>query len=319
MPLIEPSSNQVKPVSNDSFWKRYAHFLIPLIVVILTGLAYTGLAVYQQNKTEENVKKVGKIVEKSKQDGVTAWLVDTAHGKDVVYTSNDGRVMFTGQAFNSETGDAMFTKFSSQAVPKDQVATQPQESAKDEAAAAAAAGQDDLTPGQALGKWSGETPKAFQILDTLKGFKIGDAAAADTVYIMYDPRCPYCHKLLERTKSLDLKAKGIAIKWLPTVALGSKGLDSPEVKRAAVALHSTNPEEFFASFDNASQGVAATEADNNELSKNLAFLYDAAKQTFGDDAPIAVPAAFFLDKKTGTPRMVYAAQEDKIYRSIFGD
>lgn len=326
MQLYKPKENYMaltqknQGISNDG--KKN---LIMLVVgmTLLTALIVAAVLFFnkQNNSTKQNIEKIGRVVETAEQDGTTAWLVEQKNGaRQVFYTAKGTNVVVTGDAFDAKTGDPIFTKLTSQTTPSVE-ATQTQETTAQAQGNSQSAEpqQADFTPGQAIGEWKGEVPKAIQILDKLKGFKEGDAGMENTVYIIYDPRCPYCHKLFERTRSLDLAKKGISLKWLPTVALGNGGIESPEMRRAAAGIVAKNAQEFAETLKDGNQGVKASENDVNTVSENLAFLYDASQQTFGTESSVAVPAVFFVDKRNGSPRMVYGGQEDKTFVSIFGE
>lgn len=171
----------------------------------------------------------------------------------------------------------------------------------------------------AVGKFAGQAHPIVDILDGLKGFKYDESvAAADTVYVVYDPRCPYCHSLYEKLEATDLKNKQITIKWLPSLALGV----TPEAEKlAAMALQSKNKDVFAASFKTGADvsGVTVGQSDQDALNENMAFLFEASNQTFGEDYPKSVPAVFFIDKKTGEPNMMYGASDDAVFKQIFGD
>lgn len=171
----------------------------------------------------------------------------------------------------------------------------------------------------AVGQYNGDIHPIVGILDKLKGFKYDDSVApADTVYIVYDPRCPYCEALLNKVNALDLKQKQITIKWLPSLALGVT--DEAE-KQAALSLRAKSIEDFSASFqaDVDVSGVTITQDDKDAMNENMAFLFEASEQTFGKEYPKSVPAVFFIDKKTGTPNMMYGASDDAVFKQIFGE
>lgn len=181
-------------------------------------------------------------------------------------------------------------------------------------------GQDRV--GMAIGEFKGEVPKVISLLDSLKGFKEDPSVKPeDTVYIIYDPRCPYCHGLFDKIHNeIDLKQKKITVKWLPTVALGAKGDNDPVIARAAYGLVAKNLEEFSNSFANKPiPEVKVTDQMKVDLNDNLEFLYEASNRTFGESAPKSVPAVFFLDKQTGVPQMMYGASEDTVFKNIFGE
>lgn len=173
----------------------------------------------------------------------------------------------------------------------------------------------------AVGEYKGETPEIFNLLDKMGGFKMDESVSpADTVYVVYDPRCPYCKSLYEKLINTDLKGKGITIKWLPTVALGVEGENDPAVKRAAYGLIAKNTDEFASSMDGANPTDFEMTTDMMmRLDENLAFLHESSVQTFGADHDKSVPATFFLDKNTGSPQMMYGASDDQVFRTIFGD
>ena len=153
----------------------------------------------------------------------------------------------------------------------------------------------------------------------MQGFKYDESVApADTVYIVYDPRCPYCHSLFNKISKLDLKAKEITIKWLPSLALGT---DDNAEKLATLSLRAKSIEDFAKSFEpNADvSDITVTQSDKDVLNENMAFLFEASDQTFGTEHPKSVPAAFFIDKSTGTPNMMYGASDDAVFQQIFGE
>lgn len=184
------------------------------------------------------------------------------------------------------------------------------------------AGMEDLEPvryGMAVGKYDGEIHPLIDILDDLRGFKYDESVAPeDTVYIVYDPRCPYCHQLFDKVSTVNLKEKGITIKWLPTTALG----DSEEARKlGAMGLQSKSVQDFAKTFEsNVNTSGVVVSADNEDaLNENLGFLFEASNQTFGPEFPKSVPAAFFIDKQTGAPNMMYAASEEETFKQIFGE
>lgn len=333
-----------KPTSLSTNPANSKQRLIVLIsaVSLMLGLIIT-MVILQKNhetKAKNMVDKIGKVVESAKHGDVTAWLLEMKEGGTaVVYTTSDNKVLLRGSAYNFETGDPIFTSLAEKSTIQDgmAVAASNEKEMQNEGAATATTppntasssvppelaklGVQDLQEGQAIGKWEGKVPEVFTILDKLGGYKEDPSVSIEnTIYVMYDPRCPYCHKLFEVTRKLDQKGKNVTIKWLPTVALGGGDINSNEMKRAAVALHAKTTEELASSFAKDSQGMpTVSQQDVQKVGENLTLLYDAAHQTFGSDSTIAVPAAFFLDKRTGAPRMVYAAQEPEIYKSIFGN
>ena len=171
----------------------------------------------------------------------------------------------------------------------------------------------------AVGKFEGEVHPLVGILDKLKGYKYDESVApADTVYVVYDPRCPYCEALLDKISNVDLKEKQITIKWLPTLALG----DDADVRAlGAAGIDAKNLKDFEATFRGGfdTNSVKVTQAHEDAFNENMALLFEASDQTFGESHPKAVPAVFFIDKTTGAPNMMYGASDDSVFKQIFGE
>lgn len=173
--------------------------------------------------------------------------------------------------------------------------------------------------GMAVGKFEGEVHPLVNVLDELKGFKYDESVApADTVYVVYDPRCPYCESLFDKVSNVDLKEKQITVKWLPSLALG----DTPEARATSAAgIDAKNIEDFEATFrsDFDTSTVEVTQEHEDAFNANMALLFEASDQTFGKDHPKSVPAVFFIDKATGAPHMMYGASDDSVFKQIFGE
>ncbi|WP_240533889.1 hypothetical protein [Aeromonas veronii] len=50
------------------------------------------------------------------------------------------------------------------------------------------------------GKFTGTIPESMKTVDSLAGVKEGKGGIADTLYIIVDPRCPYCRKAYNITR-----------------------------------------------------------------------------------------------------------------------
>lgn len=277
---------------------------------------------------QKDIEKLGEVVSRHEvpNSTMTAWYIkvkDTGENA-LFFTTRDGKTMAGGTLWDTATGEPITADLAAKMIADNpDLATGAIAGDNASPQASASASQPDMTPGQAIGKWDGEVPKVFEVLDTLGGFKEDpNVAPEDTIYLLYDPRCPYCTEFLKKSRNIDMKAKGVTIKWLPSVALGVKGEDDPVIGQAAYGLVATNVDDFMKSFGNGgniNRVDAISEDQKNALDANLSLLYEAADRTFGEGSPKAVPAAFYLDKRNGTPRMVYGAQEDNILISIFGE
>lgn len=181
---------------------------------------------------------------------------------------------------------------------------------------------DEGAKGIAIGDIGSTTNPFIQALEDLNGFKVDDSIAPNnTVYIMYDPRCPYCHNIYEMTKADDLKAKGITVKWLPTTALGVSSTHDDVVLNATYAMQAKNLNEFDGVFNGGSSapnGFVPNDEQLESLNNNLEFLRASANQVYGENAPLSVPAMMFIDKRLNEPRLIFGGGREQ-YELIFGE
>lgn len=163
-------------------------------------------------------------------------------------------------------------------------------------------------------KWQKDgIPEALQMIDGLSGAKEGNAAPQDTVYIFYDPRCPWCHKTFDATRSYV--KKGYSIKWIPTVALGRS--DAAYALAAAPIQLAAMLEPSFQKKDSA-KATAATKSDIKAIDTNLQFLSAYFKKVMPDDQ-ISVPIALFLDKTSGKVTHLQGLSDKPALELLFGE
>lgn len=324
-------------------------WLLPLSVVAALSLSTNATQFFMHNKTpDSDLAKVGKIIEKQEQAGAVSYLLELPSGeKTVVYGAKGANALFYGEAYQADTQDLLFSNMSSKSTVVNQSAQTAQDqtgtasvtsatadTAQNGASAYLQYGQNDLTPGQAIppkGGYTGKVPDLFPILDALSGYKEDPTISpANTIYVIYDPRCPFCHKLFADTRNIDLKAKGITIKWLPATVL-----KDPEksTAQAVAAMRAKTEAEFASTLGNPDSNEAAssladkplqaqniTDKEKQALNDNAALFAEAHKTAFKDkDIGPSVPATFFLDKRTGEPRLIYGASIPEIRKTIFGE
>lgn len=291
----------------------------PIIIGILAAACFalpiaTYFAVKPETVSNETVKaaveKFGTVQEQQTIGNITANVVKTDNGQALIYSTQDGKNLIMGDVYDLD-GKPVFEELL-QKMYNTPLAGE-----------GTSADTAPATTGQVLGEYKGEVPEVFTYLESLGGFK-EDATKgpADTVYVVYDPRCPYCHELFRKTRGLDLAAKGVTIKWLPTLALGnSKGEGSDAEKLAVKGLHIKDITELENTFGRNPDvpDIQVTKEDRDKLSENLAMLFGSVEELHGPNAPKAVPTAFYLDKSTGKPRLLVGPNEDSALKTIFGD
>ncbi|MPN22258.1 hypothetical protein SDC9_169641 [bioreactor metagenome] len=162
------------------------------------------------------------------------------------------------------------------------------------------------------GKFTGTIPESMKTVDSLAGVKEGKGGIADTLYIIVDPRCPYCRKAYNITR--EYVKKGYTIKWIPTVALGDPANGLP---LAATILQSKDKDVVERVLGKHEQiRTQPTKETEEALRTSLAFMFAAFEQNGGQQA--GVPVAFFIDRRTGKPRMMTGVSEMVVLEDIFG-
>ena len=103
------------------------------------------------------------------------------------------------------------------------------------------------------------------------GFTVGQAMAARTVYVFFDPQCPHCSELWRNAKPLNSKVKFV---WIP-VGL----MNASSTAQGATLLAAADPvaamDEHEASMTGKRGGIgagSATDAHRAAIAKNTALL-----------------------------------------------
>lgn len=270
---------------------------------------------------KENIAKLGTVVAETTEGNLIGYAVDVAGGeRRTIYATQDGKHLILGDAYDRVTGEPAFKPLveSMQARygnPEDNsrgVAMPTGEGATVHPVDNHA-GEGQAVHGE---KVSFETPEIIKFLDTLPGFKENDKLAShQTVFVFYDPSCPYCHQLFKATRIL--KNKDVTIKWIPTLANGNK---TDDIARKATLGLSANlsAEQFNSVFGEGTVNAEFNAQAVTALNDNLIALIRTADQAFGVNSDKQVPAVVYTDKN-GTPRMMFGGSDEKDLKMIFGD
>lgn len=250
------------------------------------------------------VLSLGEIVDMREmpENNLTAWLIRAPNGRQMTfYTTADGKNIFSGTVWDLATKQNINQVFDTNA------------SVGITGSAGQSVQEVVQTDGGSslLGKYTGEIPEAIKALDSLGGPKIGNGGPGETLYVIIDPRCPYCHQAYDSLK--PYMNKGVTIKWIPTVALGQPEQGLPQ---ANAVLHARTRAELDKIMTDPKAYPRALEGkDGEDLQRNLSFMFQAFEQNGGQ---AGVPAAFFVDKNTGQPRMMMGLSEEAVIQAILG-
>lgn len=313
------------------------------IIAVLTAFVFAVLFAYvlitgsSKNITDPEIIKdkishMGEVLdyEVIPSTGLTAWKIKP-NGLDrhfIFYTTANGKALLTGSIWDAQTGTEISSgiKLVQDSMIYNQeagiITNESDGSAIDTAAAEQSSGERDMSfasidgNGEALGDYAEQPPLVFELLDKMKGFKTSEASATDTVYVFYDPRCPICKDAFDKIDLIDLKAKNVAVKWLPTTALGN---NEDGQLRAAVGFQTTDYTEFSKSIGGNQIAKSITELERQYLEDNLQVLITSAEETYGKDYNIKVPAAIYMNKKEGVPKLLFGITDEKALKTIFGE
>lgn len=291
-----------------------AKFMTKIAVAILAFTAGAFAVQAGQSKTPAIdpaalVSRYGTIVDRSDVGvgGLTAWTVEKAGRRVVLFTTPDAQALFTGVVWDAATGRNLSDQFVAQANAKNTAPVPvavPAVQAQPEAGVRAAAAFD--------GKFTGAIPESMKTVDSLAGVREGKGGIVDTLYIIIDPRCSYCRKTYNITR--EYVKRGYSIKWIPAVALGDPANGVPV---AATILQSKDKDVIGRVLGKHEQiKTQPTKETEEALRNNLAFMFAAFERNGGQQA--GVPVAFYIDRRTGTPRMMTGVSEMVVLEDIFG-
>jgi len=246
--------------------------------------------------------------------GLTAWTVEKNGHRVVLYTTSDSQAIISGVVWDSMTGRNLSDTFNaatlSIAPPVGGVAAPAMSPVPVVAPASVAPTLPAL-----VGKYSGPIPESIKAIDSLTGIKEGSGGQADTMYVIFDPRCPYCRKAYATTR--DYVKRGFTIKWIPTLALGNPEQGRPMAATVLQAKAGDQADVLRRVLGNHEEmHTVPTKATDEALDRSLSFFFAAFKTNGLDQA--GVPVAFFLDKHTGKPRMMTGVSEAPVIQAIFG-
>lgn len=317
-------------------------FIVAVVAAFVFALLFlymlvttSSSSITDPEKIKDRIGHMGEVLDYQviPSTGLTAWKIkpDGLDRQFIFYTTANGKALLTGSVWDSESG----SEISSGIRLVQETMLYNQEAGEAEASGAGVEGtpigqaaidqsskERDMSfssidgNGEAIGSYTGEIPIVFDLLDKMKGFKTSDASVADTVYIFYDPRCPICAEAHKKIDLIDLESKNIAVKWMPTTAL-KNNLDGR--MRAAVAFQAKDYAEFSSSITGVKKVDEVTADQEQYLKDNLHVLKTTTEDTYGADYKGTVPAAMYINKTTGLPKLLFGVSDDRVLKTIFGE
>lgn len=301
--------------------------LRPRTLTLITALLFT---INSHAAPSENLKKkmqaLGNVkeVKETESKGIYAWYLEKNGKTLVLYSTPDEKYFIKGTIYNADNKKIISDKYatSSLAYASEEFRNKVLSKAGNFTATNTNPNDVTLTKSEETAfkigymnvKWNKpQIPEALKLIDSLAGAKEGKGAPENTLYIIYDPRCPWCHRTFEATRAYV--AKGYSIKWIPTLALGKK--TDTALSLAAAPLQNVNL--LTASFEKKDEArkVVATQKNKDDIEQNFQFLLAYFKKVKPSENP-TVPIGIFLDKTSGKVTDIQGLQEREILELLFG-
>lgn len=279
--------------------------ILPVAILAMPALVFAQTPAATQPAPPAFFAKQGiKVLSYQKgAGGLNVWQVQRGSTKTVLYTSPDNKVLMSAVLWDAATGSNISDGY----ITQDMLVTPTD--------AAALTGTPQATPEIIPTGSPTKMSEAIKGVASLTGVKEGNASADKTLYIMFDPRCKYCHNVYQKTR--DFVKAGGTIKWIPTTVLGDSAGGASLV---ADVLQASNQRGAMAAvMGNArpSSSTKPSDATRKAIAENEAYFFAAFEKNKGAGMA-GVPVAFF-ETKNGSPQMVGGVDDDVLLAKIFSD
>lgn len=214
-----------------------------LLVAAFAGVSAGSVAAKDKDTLVEQhlVSKGVKIVQSfASASGLRAIIADNGAEKRLFYITPDGKSLIVGMVFDAEGNN-----FTSADMKK--------------------AGVSDVGGAKVMG----DTQLQALWGRVEKRRWVQDGKSGKVVYVLFDPNCPYCHRLWASLRA-GVQAGKIQVRWLPVAILKdtSKGL-------GAAIYSAVNPSEAMAKLVNHQlTPIPVTDQNNRDIALNLLLLKD---------------------------------------------
>lgn len=165
------------------------------------------------------------------------------------------------------------------------------------------------------GEWQGSVSPVLDVFENLPGAVVGDASMKpqDSVYIFFDPRCPYCKQTYAAVKDNWPQRR---VKWIPGVLLG----ETDEAYAMAASVMDT--QNGSANLNTIMTGgnlnaPAATKEQREQLIGNAAMLF-ALVEKMDPGSRVGVPAMYWLHRPNGLLSYANGVAQKEALEKVFG-
>ncbi|MFM2345082.1 MAG: hypothetical protein RLZZ210_1695 [Pseudomonadota bacterium] len=255
---------------------------------------------------DDVMSQYGKIIAKKElNDGITAWVIEKNLRRVILYTSQNKSIVLHGNAWDAKNKQNINQLLSSYLVTNKFVPNTI---------------SPIVNPNVLANNKEDWKNKKFKIpdvitgLNNIYGIKEGSGSILDTVYVFFDPRCPYCRQAY--IKSRNYISSGKSIKWIPAIILGD---DAQAQKNAGHMLQSSQQEQA----DMLKKVLEDKENFDTKISDKTLRALLVNKQSLnilanksGMDG-VAVPIAFFFDKRSGKVKYLKGIHIPEVMEEIF--
>lgn len=213
-----------------------------LLTAAFASVSATVVAQDKPTPVEQHLASQGvKVVQSfSSVSGLRAIVADNGAEKRLFYVTPDGKSLIAGMVFDAQGNNVTSVDMSK-------------------------AGVSDVGAAKVMG--DAQLQALWDRVEKRRWVQEGKSGKA--IYAIFDPNCPYCHRLWGSLRAA-IQAGKVQVRWLPVAILKdtSKGLGS-------AIYSSANPSEALAKMVNRQlQPVAVSERDNRDMALNLLLLRD---------------------------------------------
>lgn len=234
-----------------------------LSAIVLTSLVGVGAASAKEKITTPKLlldleSEGGKIYKAFKvSDHLNGFAMELGAEQLIIYATADGKHLFQGNLVDNNAIN-LTDSFAEKHIPKP------------------------------------DFSNAVPLFEKAKWFETHDTEADTTLYVIHDPRCPYCTRSMDMIMGLEHQ-KGVKVRWVPVAALGQESLNF-----SAALLESTTPIALQTDITN---GYRLTERDTKASEKHKQSIMDNTKLMRSIKAT-GTPAYMVVDEKTGTVKQI---------------